>query len=49
MTLNSVAKRVVIKNESNAEKSKFSLLSVQKTAVSVGNMNIYGNDIDYFV
>ena len=46
VSYDSVAKRVVIKNESNAEKSKFSVVGA-KTAVSVGNMNIYGNDIDY--
>ena len=46
VSYDSVAKRVVIKNESNAEKSKFSVVGA-KTAVSVENMNIYGNDIDY--
>ena len=46
VSYDSMAKRVVIKNESNAEKSKFSVVDA-KTAVSVGNMNIYGNDIDY--
>lgn len=46
VSYDSSTKRVVIKNESNAEKSKFSVVGV-KTAVSVENMNIYGNDIDY--
>ena len=46
VSYDSVAKRVVIKNKSNAEKSKFSVVGA-KTAVSVENMNIYGNDIDY--
>lgn len=46
VSYDSSTKRVVIKNESNAEKSKFSVVGA-KTAVSVENMNIYGNDIDY--
>ncbi len=46
VSYDSLTKRVVIKNESNAEKSKFSVVGA-KTAVSVENMNIYGNDIDY--
>ena len=46
VSYDSSTNRVVIKNESNAEKSKFSVVGA-KTAVSVENMNIYGNDIDY--
>ncbi len=46
VSYDSSTKRVVIKNESNAEKSKSSVVGA-KTAVSVENMNIYGNDIDY--
>ena len=46
VSYDSSTKRVVIKNESNAEKSKFSVVGA-KTAVSVGNMNIYGKDTDY--
>jgi len=46
VSYDSSTKRVVIKNESNTEKSKSSVVGA-KTAVSVGNMNIYGNDTDY--
>ena len=46
VSYDSLTKRVVIKNESNVEKSKSSVVGA-KTAVSVGNMNIYGNDTDY--
>ena len=46
VSYDSAAKRVVIKNESNAEKSKSAVVGA-KTAVRVENMDIYGNDIDY--